>query len=313
MTLTPEQRAIRVTGIGGSEIAGIAGLSRWMRPIDVFQRKLGIAPEFDGHHLERGTYLEPGLVAWACKRTGRAYQPCSTTLRHPKYPRVVATPDAMAPGRTLEVKAPGWRNQDAWGASGTDEVPEYYVPQLMFEAACAGVQIADAAAEINGDLRIYSVPFDEELFESLAEMAEKFWRDHVETQIPPPVDFSESYTDYLTRRFPQSRGLIRQAGAQGEMIAEELRAARAVRIAAEKREAEIANAARALIGEADGFEGPWGKITWRKSKDRHVIDHRAIVAELGASNELIAKHTTITPGSRRLVVPRSWGRAEDET
>lgn len=308
--LTAEQHAIRATGIGGSEIAAIAGLSPWMRPIDVWQRKMGIAPEVEGHHMERGTYLEPGLVAWACKRTGRAYHPCSTTLQHPRHRRVVATPDALAPGRTLEVKSPGWRNQDAWGESGTDQVPEYYTPQLMFEAACAGAQFADAAAEINGDLRIYSVAFDEDLFESLAEMAGKFWRDHVETGIPPPVDFSESYKDFLTRRFPESRGFIRPAGIAEELLAEELRAARAVRVEAEKREDEIANKIRASIGDADGIEGPWGRITWRKTKEVRKTDYRAIAEGL-ATPDLIEKFTTISQGPRRLVVPRSWSKNED--
>lgn len=316
MSLTPEQQAIRATGIGGSEIAGLAGLSPWIRPIDIFQRKLGIAPDIANHHLERGVFMEPALLAWYSARTGRRAARCETTLPHPKYRRVLATPDAIVLDdnggreRTLEVKAPNWRLARDWGGAGTDEVPEYYIPQLMFEAACAGVSVADAAAEIDGDLRIYSVPFNEALFEALADMAERFWRDHIETQTPPPPDFSESYSQYLARAFPQSRGFMRQAGAAEEALVEELREARRRRAAAEETEAALANKLKAAIGEADGIEGPWGKVTWRKASDSTATDWKGLVSELRPPTDLIAKFTTTRPGPRRLIVPRAWDKEE---
>jgi putative phage-type endonuclease len=317
MSLSPEQRAIRATGIGGSEIAGVAGLSPWVRPIDIWQRKLGIAEDRGNFNTERGDFMEPALIAWYAKRTGRNVVRATQTFRHPKYKHVLATPDALiqaSPGapveRTLEVKSPNWRTAKDWGESGTDAVPEYYVPQLIFEAACTGAANADGAAEINGDLRIYTVPFNAQLFEVLADIAERFWVDHVIKRVPPPPDFSESYSKYLAREFPESRGYMRPAGASEEVLAEQLRAARAARIAAERAEAKIENDIKAVIGEADGIEGPWGRITWRKAGDSTVTDWKGLVAELRPPADLIARFSSTKPGSRRFLTPRSWDKEE---
>lgn len=312
--LTTEQQAIRATGIGGSEIAAVAGLSPYATPLDIYLRKVEPQPDVPNFHKERGTYLERGLIDWYADRKGFVVKP-APTMRHPRHKHVLATPDAIvfdgSGRRTLEVKFPHWRSADEWGPDGTDEVHEMYVPQMMFEAACAETPLADAAAFINGDLRSYSVPFDEELSETLCELAERFWRDHVEKRVPPPIDGSKSYSDYLAKKFPRSTGYMRLAGAREEELAESLRDIRAEIDALETRKSEVENLLKDFIGDADGVEGPWGKITWKKPKDGTHVNWEALATELAPSPDLIAKHTTITPGSRRFIVPRSWSKTEE--
>lgn len=312
--LSTDQHEIRATRIGGSEIAAVAGLNPWTRPIDIYRRKTEPRAEITGPHIERGVHLEPALIAWYAARTGRAVKP-SPTLLHPTRPAICATPDAITAlgdeRRTLEVKAPNWRTASDWGPSGTDEVPEYYVPQLMFEAACAETGIADAAAMIDGDLRIYSVAYDESLFGALADIARKFLHDHVEPRIPPPVDGSASYSEYLAERFPASRGFYRPAGAREEELAESLREIRAELDALKTRKAEVENHLKAFIADADGMTMLSERITWKLAKGATKTDWKALASELAPPPALIAKHTNISPGSRRFVVPRAWSKEEE--
>lgn len=297
--LTPEQQEIRATGIGGSEIAAVAGLSPWMRKIDVWERKMGIAPRVDSFHTRRGAYLEPGLRDWytAVVRELRGDSVRVTscgTLRHGAFDRVLATPDGLVYDganleRVLEIKSPGWRTADHWGEPGTDQVPLYYVPQATWEMACAGVELADFWVLSGDDASIYTVPYDTGLFGDLLEIAQRFWRDHIETRRPPDPDGSDSYSEHLARRFARpTRSELLVASPEDDRLAQEYRAAREAREAAELREKTLRQQLELRIGDAEGLVGAGWKITHREQRGRKSLDTKALAAE---APDLVAKHT----------------------
>lgn len=300
MALTAKQLEIRGTGIGSSEIAAVAGLSPWMRPIDVWEKKLGIAPEADNHNTRRGNFLEEGLRRWYAAETGLRVEP-GATLRHPSFQRVLATPDGLVyehgkgrAHRVLELKSPAPRSADHWGEAGTDQIPEYYIPQVIWEMACAEVDSADVAALIGGELNIYTVRFDADLFGQLVEIANRFWIDHVETKTPPPVEGTASYTEYLKRRFPRSVGVTLTADPNIEALAQELREIEAL----EERAELIRNEIKAYMEEADTLDGSAFRITYRTSKDRESVAWKALCAELKPDPELVRQFTKTAPGPR---------------
>ena len=110
--LTNEQLAIRKTGITGSEIAAVAGLSPYESPLTVWARKLDLVDDDSSAVMERGTYLEEGIRSWYCAKTG-ANVAIVGTMVHPDNPIIIATPDGIAyrgdERRALEIKAPTWR------------------------------------------------------------------------------------------------------------------------------------------------------------------------------------------------------------
>lgn len=285
MTLTAEQQAIRSQGIGGSEIGVLAGLSRWASPIDIYERKLGLRPDKQSHHLERGNFLEPAIIRWYEARTqSRVMHP--GTLRHRSLARVIATPDGLRLcgdtefDRVLEVKAPNHRTWHEWGEPGTDEVPASYVAQVQWEMACAGVDVSDVAAVIDGDLAIYTVPFDAELFGELAEIADRFWRDHIERRIPPPPDGSASYAESIARRFPSVGRAAIDATPEFESAAIAYKAARE-RLAAAEAEAErLKQELQERMGDAGKVVGSFGSVSWSETKGRESLDAKALKAEL---------------------------------
>jgi putative phage-type endonuclease len=285
MSLTAEQQAIRSTGIGGSEIGILAGLSRWATPIEIYERKLGLKPEEESHHFERGRFLEPALIEWYRSKTKNVVHP-STTMSHPLLARVIATPDGLACGdlhagvvdRVLEIKAPNQHTWSEWGEPGTDQIPGSYIAQVQWEMACAGVHLADVAALIDGDLAIYHVAYDGELFTQLAEIANAFWRDHVEKRVPPPPDGSESYAESIARRFPGVKRDMLDASPEAEAIALAYREAQAKLEAAEAEAERLKQELQERIGTAKGLVGSFGSITWSETKGRESLDAKALRA-----------------------------------
>lgn len=306
--LTPEQIAMRKTGVGSSEIAAVAGLDPYRRAIDVYAAKLGIAPAFEGNAFTRwGNKLEE-VIAEAYAEERGVVLSSPGTMRHPEHPVVIATPDRLvhakkgAPAsKVLEIKNVGARMAHLWGAVG-DDVPENYLCQVQWEQAASGVHDGDLAALLGGnDLRVFAIPYDGELVGQLIEIGERFYRDHVQAEKPPPVDGSENYGDFLKHRFPRDTRKMLPATADAKQLAADLAEA----LEDEKRIGEHAeglkNKLKAIIGDAAGIEG---LCTWKAAKDSQKTDWEAVLRALAVPvpAQVIATHTTTRPGSRRFLL-----------
>lgn len=300
--LTAEQKALRLTGIGASETAAILGISPWARPIDVYRAKVEGLELEETVAMKRGRLLEDGIAQWYAEDTGATLRPGVTT-RHPTCKVLLATPDRFALHRNgedkgLECKAPGIHMASAWGESGSDQVPPYYVTQVETQMACCNLQDADVAALLGGeDFRVYHLRRDAELEAMIIEWAEKFWRDFIINKTPPPPDASEPYTEWLHKRYPEvsARAPILWADADAHQWAAQLFDARKRKDAAEKDEQLARQHLEARIGSGYGIEGETWKILWAESKGRETTNWEAVVAEAGIPRALIAKYTKRTP------------------
>ena len=162
MALSREQLEIRKQGVTGSEIAAVAGLSKWGSPIEIWQRKLGLIPEIETTPaMDRGNFLEAGMREWLAKDTGLVIDE-SSTLVHRDHPLVIATPDGIAYDNgqavaAVELKSPGPRTCGDWEdpSERQDGIPTYYMPQVIWEMAVLGLDQCIVGALIWGELRIY--------------------------------------------------------------------------------------------------------------------------------------------------------------
>ena len=301
--LTPEQQAIRQKGIGASEIAAVAGLSPWAKPIDIYLRKLGMGEAIDSHHIDRGNFLEPAIIKWYAHKYKRTVE-SSPTLQHPKHPIVIATPDAISTDehgvrRVVEVKAPGFRTAREWGPAESDGVPDYYRCQVMWQMAATGLKEAEVVAFIDGDIQRYTVPWHQEFFDLMLRMAEEFWESHVVRRRPPDADGSTNYSEFNAQRFPESIGTAFEDNTDetaewAEMYGDACDKLKEIddkkRLARQKLEA--------VIGTRQGIYGYWGKIHWRTVKSGERTDWQAVAKSLDAPESIIAQHTRIAKGYR---------------
>lgn len=303
--LTAEQHAIRLRGIGASEIASVvAADGAWDTPLAIWAQKVGLVEHQDEtevpEHIELGTLLEPVIAALYTRRTGNVLVE-SGTLTHPTDPIQIATPDRLVVDKpwTVQIKKARSRSRN-WGQEGTDEIPESIICQCMWELSVTDRDVAEVPVLFFGShLAIYRVTRDNELISGLVELAHKFWRDHVVANVPPTPDGSERARETLAKMYPANRGNLIRLGmpeigtvaAQVFALAQDYTLARDGGKDVEDHKEAAGNALRLLIGDADGFDAPWGSVTWKRAAAGKPA-WKDIAQELGATPELITKYTT---------------------
>ena len=308
--------ALRRQGITGSEIAAVAGVSRYSGPLDVWSRKLGLVPELEQTaDMLRGHRLEPALCDWAAEVVG-LYPVDVGTLQCPTMPLVIASPDRllfqrraddddpreMRPVEALEVKAPA-RTMHLWTDPEDDPlgIDPQYLPQVTWEMLAAEVQRVTVAALCYGQLWVYRLTLDPELAGLLVQAAERFWRDHILTRIPPEPTMGAD-AEVLRRLYPAEKAPLMPwpDGRPDDVITRwsDLDAtAKAAQEEADRAKAQV----MAEVGEAAGMERPglW-RITWKANKASRKTDWEAVAMGAHAPPGLIEEHTIEKPGARVL-------------
>lgn len=309
--------------MGASEIAALAGLSKWSSPIAIYEAKVLGTTRESSLRMELGDLLEEPIAKLYARETGRHLRKC-VTLRHPEREIMLATPDRVVfaskppPGlpledadRLLQIKTTGWRQRDEWGAPGTDAIPAEYLAQVQWEMAVTGVPCCDVAVLVDRDeFLIYTVTKDAELVEGLYEVAARFWTDHVLARVPPPPDASERYAEYLARVHPREKSdVMLPAPPEVEALAFELREAELRRVAAETAEDALKNQIRAFIGDAAGTTGSFGRITWKANASSARTDWEAAAVRLREELEQLAVRGGMSEEDASNAGLEAWRRA----
>jgi len=188
-----------------------------------------------------------------------------------------------------------------WGEPGTDEVPQEVIPQAIWHCAVLEVEACTIAALIGGELKIYTVQWDPELFELLYGHAEKFWHDHIVPCIPPPAGASD--VKLLAELYPSARQgrMVEPTALLAEWVSQKTQAAGTIKDA-KANEDEAKAKIKEILGDAEGCKGDDWSVSWRNNKDKVSIDYRAIVEHLSPPEDLIAQYTRVKPGPRVLRV-----------
>lgn len=192
-----EWLAQRRTGIGGSDVAAILGLSPWRTPYQIWEDKTGRSEEQpETPALYWGRLLEDPIRQAYADRTGLTVTKPDRMFTSEEHPFMLANLDGIASdGRIVEFKTTS--RADGWGEEGSDEIPDYYQTQVQHYMSVMGAERADVGVLIAGrDFRIYTVEADAELQRMLIEEEAKFW-ELVKTDTPPVVNC----TDDAARRW----------------------------------------------------------------------------------------------------------------
>jgi putative phage-type endonuclease len=308
VALTAEQQAFRRQGVGSSEVAVVAGVSPFKtRPIDLYCLKLGLTePEPETPEMAAGSWLEGPIRDRYAAETGQDVRlpqdvwPDSVhgTVRHPRFPWAMATPDGLVvergrPTRIVECKNVGTHMARHW-RDEPDGVPPYYRCQVQWQMEVCGLPEADVAALIGGQqFRIYRVERDPELASLLLRVAERFWVEHVQAEVPP-VETCEDALRYLEARYPRVEGPVEPACEDAQAWARKLARARRARARVEAIESVAVAKLKGLIGARAGLDGGWWRARWvhRKAAPKW----RQVALELGATETAINRSRG--PGSR---------------
>jgi putative phage-type endonuclease len=317
-----EWLAKRRSGIGGSDIAAILGLSPWKTAVDVWLDKTGQSTEDaigNAEAVRWGVLLEYVVAREYSERTGRTLQRVNRILRHPEHEWAVGNIDRaiVAPksrvrvaddGGTLlgadgllEVKTASAYKSGDWGRDGDeDAVPVNYQAQVMWYLGITGQQWCDVAALIGGQrMVIRRIHRDDETIAAMLERAHEFWHRYVLTRRQPePANAKD-----VESLFPADNG---EAIEATDDLLSAYNAAREAKARIAQAEADFESAVERIklaLGERSALTLN-GKplVTWKAAKPTRRTDWKEVAAALHAPADLIAAHTTETPGSRRFLI-----------
>ena len=297
MNARSEWLAARQTGIGGSDVAAILGLSKWRTPLSVYLEKRGeSAPQDDNESMLWGRVLEPVIRQQYADRTGRAVRVPSELIRSAARPWMIANLDGMTDcGRVVEIKTA--RTSMGWGDPGTDEIPNDYLLQVQHYMAVTGFPVCDVAVLIGGsDFRMYEVPADLELHDMLAQAEAQFWETVQRGEPPAPV----SYADVQAMFGRASKSATVEASNDALSALERIRkASEAVKLLEEDIERDKA-LVMAELGESDTLVSGGSTVaTWRAASAPRRFDSKSFKA---AHPDIYAQlETTGTPSRRFLI------------
>lgn len=199
----------RRSGIGGSDIAAIVGLSPWKTAFHVYLDKTQPhAPEKkETEQQELGKAYESAILDVYEKRVGCELERRSNAIsRHPWVDYFMGSYDAVAKwplvpdGKEIahnalvgpwvvDAKNVDGSKSDEWGKDGSDVCPEDLAIQMLWYCGIGAFPKGDLAAAIgNRTVRIITIKSDQEIIDWLQQRAHAFWNDHVLKGVPPTLD-----------------------------------------------------------------------------------------------------------------------------
>lgn len=311
--LTKEQLELRRSGIGASEIATIVGVGSGSLIELYGSKVLPRSDETESDEAllarELGTVLEDPVAQIYARRTKTFLAPAQT-FRHPTRSLAIATPDRarflsndafrealsrsfarsgdMPHGildleavsnaeRLVEVKTHAARYRRDYGPAGSEIVPEDKAIQVTWQMGVTGLQVCDLPVLFRGDwgcsLEVFTVHFNQALFDGLYEAAERFWFDHVAKKVPPEPDGSDRYDEFLARAFPTNTQPPFPASEQEEELMMRYAKLREVERRADALKKVAKQQLVSIIGGADGITSArYGKLTHKSTKPSTKID-----------------------------------------
>jgi putative phage-type endonuclease len=190
--ITEQQRAERLLGIGGSDMAVILGLSTYKTPYQLYLEKVGEATptEEESQYQYWGNQLE-GIVRDEFAKRNNVTITTPETLVHPEHDFLRGNVDGFIPelNAVLEVKCSSQFMSNVWGESGSDEIPMQYLVQVAFYCMLTNADCAHIAVLIGGnDYREYKYIRDKALEDTIIKTAKRFWNCVVTKTPPAPIN-----------------------------------------------------------------------------------------------------------------------------
>lgn len=255
----------RKTFIGASEIAAVCGVHPYATPFTVWCEKRGLTePKDQTEPMYWGNRLESEVAKEFTRRT-KIKLVKGKTCRHEKFPYFAATPDFELVGMNglLECKIAGHFSGKNFGENGSDEVPQQYVMQCMWQIYICQKEFCYLAVLIeNREYRIFRITRDDELIDSMKRIAYKFWNENVLTGDPPPFTGHEPDVEALKRLYTFDNGGRTNTDEEHDEIAIDLG-----KVLQQKAEIDIEcerlkNILKGFMGEASILESSAGDFTW---------------------------------------------------
>lgn len=307
--LTQSQLDARKGKITSSIAAGALGLSSYMTPIQAWLAARGELGDITSKPIERGNMLEAAVLAYPCEVDPNLTMTGAEFRSHPDRPWAGDSADAVY-YRGTDIEAIGEGKTVSQGAAAeygdedTDEIPNSTLVQshwhLIHWPEVNRCLVPVLVGGYRFEFRLYIVDRNPELEGILLDDLAQWHRDYVVTGRMPPAQAGD--VDYIRSKYPTASRPMTVATPEIRKLAESYREASEAIKQIEQNKGTAGARLRALLGDHEGCRADWGSVSYRNNKPKTVVDWQAIATELGATDDLIEKHTTTKPGARVLRV-----------
>ena len=191
--------------IGGSDAAGIVGLSRYATPYTVFLDKTGRLPDkADNEAMRQGRDLEDYVAKRWEEATGKKVRRLQAMLYNPAYPFAHADVDRMVVGEDAGLECKTTATLDICQFSGV-EFPEKYYAQCVHYMAVTGAKRWYLGVLVFGrGFFVFTLERNQAEIDALMAAEAAFW-EKVENDTPPAPDGSDAATDAISVVYAESR------------------------------------------------------------------------------------------------------------
>lgn len=292
--LSEEQfRALRMSGIGGSEAGPLMGLSNYDTPMTVVARKLGLVKGFDGNDAtKRGKRLEPAVreffARWYEEETGEAIKVYSSPwfYRSRRYPWMTLNIDGLIEHPRLglcnfEIKTANERQEEHWE---DDSVPDTYYAQGQHYAAGTGLRWTIYGALVGLNLVIRHVEANEEFQTRMIETERTIWTDYVQKGLLPAPVGHDGEDEVLLEMYSSDQEKVVDLSAMSDKAHQYVLLSSDIK-SLEAQKKAIAQEVKLALGDAKyaamgAYKGTWSRFkTSRFDKDAFAKAHPDLLAE----------------------------------
>ena len=252
----------RRNSIGGSDAAGIVGLSKWASPYSVWAEKTGRVPEKeDTEAMRQGRDLEEYVAQRWCEETGKKVHRCNAMLHNPQYPFAHADVDRMVSGENAGLECKTTYTLDLRQFKGV-EFPTQYYTQCVHYLAVTGCDRWYLAVLVFGrGFYTYVLERDQAEIDALMGVERTFW-ENVESDTPPAIDGTEASTAALQLIYPNSTPTTAAIFGRDMMLKEYFSLHKA-KSKLDERITEIENTIKNDMGEAESGNCGNYHISWK--------------------------------------------------
>lgn len=285
----------RVGGIGGSDVGPILGVDRFRDSLDVWTSKVKpVEPkeQYQNPAMVRGTMMEPIVATLYMEETGRKLRQ-GKFRRHGRHRRFIGNPDRIilanskepetiydGPG-VLELKTANRFVLDKMKKHG---LPQSYVLQLQHYMAICRMKWGSFAVLCPDpwEFVTFQMDFDEALFDEVAVVLNKFWKENVEAKLPPIPEKGDAWHD--APKIPDDEPVIPMDSDEWALTVASYRETVEVKKAGESGEKYAKDTMKHLMTDDEGeprygvFQGAGVRAYHRLSPGRTTLNRRALEA-----------------------------------
>lgn len=262
----------RSTYLGGSDAAGVVGLSHWETPLSIWAEKTGqfVKPPLESEASELGRELEDYVARRFERKTGKKVSRATETFFHPEYSFLGANVDRLVDGEDagLECKTCSpWKSKEWEG----EEIPQEYIIQCYHYMMVTGRKKWYIAVLIgNQDFKWKEIVYDPKVLDDLRNREVFFWNEFVVPGVMPGM-ITKRDTDTLDGLFPVAEeGKLIQLDDEANILVENLTAYKQDLKGLEGQIEATENQLKALLKEAEGGITNLYTVGWTNSKYSHL-------------------------------------------